>query len=182
MRRSLPSLCVCAGMVLLLASSPAGAQTTSDDPDCEEDPFQAGCDPACTDPTRDCAHPPCPTHLAGTSPDTGGVFMSWTLNSRSDVRVYRATGDAEFQAIAYLEFPTTRFLDEDAQPGVTYRYTVTAVGLDQRVNEPDQPAEGESPACEVLEIAAVPFFGSWWATTAALVLATLGVVWVRRRS
>lgn len=181
MHRIAARLSLGAGLALLLAASPVSAQDTLPDPDCEEDPLQNGCDPECADPTVDCSHPPCPTDLAGMPPETGGVFMSFTLNSRSDIRVYRDTGDGTFEAIGYREFPSTRFLDLDTEPGVTYRYKVVAVGLDQRVNEPEQPAEVESPACGVLEVTTVPVFGSWPALGAAVLLSTIGYVWLRRR-
>lgn len=165
--------------VLFLAVANVSAQPAEGlkDPDCEQDPGQAGCDPSCTE---GCDHPPCPTDLAGNSPQSGGVFMSWTLNSFSDVKVYRAEGDGPFEEIAYKEFPTTRFIDLDADDGVTYRYQVTAVGMHQ-YNE-TVPAEGESPACETIEATTVPVFPHVWAGVGATLLGACAYLVSRRRT
>jgi len=173
-----------AAVALLLVAATASAQSerpafSLDDPSCEEAPDQAGCDPACAG-EADCDHPPCPTGLAGHAPPSGGIFMSWTLNSFSDVKVYRAQAGGDFEEVAYLEFPTTRWLDHDTEAGATYRYQVTAVGSHQYNST--VAAEGESPPCGTFEAASVPVFPSLAAALAVGGVAVAGYTVLRRRT
>lgn len=105
--------------------------------------------------------------------------MSWTLNSYSDVRVYRATNGEAPEPVAYLDFPSTRWLDHDTNPEDTYVYSVAAVGVNQEVD--DGPAQGESARCGHLEVGAVPFFPGAIGLVAGLVATAVGA-WAMRRS
>lgn len=115
--------------------------------------------------------PPCPTGLAGYPPETGGVFMSWTLRSSTDVIVYRDSGDGTFEPLERLDFPATRYIDHDTEPGETHRYQVRAV-TDEGV---------ESEACSTLEVTTVPFFPGAAGGFVAALVGVLGYAWVRRR-
>lgn len=146
-------------LAVLFLAVPAQAQDPQDQEDCFND------DPDCV--------PDCPTDLHGMAPETGGVFMSWTLRSFTDVNVYRASGDAEFELIERREFPATKALDLDTEPGETYRYQVTAI----------TDAGNESEACGTIEVTTVPVFGSWLAASAATGLGIVSyAVLARRRS
>lgn len=90
--------------------------------------------------------PDCPTDLAGYGPQTGGIFMSWTLRSKTDVNVYRDDGDGDFVLLDRLDFPATRYIDHLAEPGETYHYQVTAIADNGT----------ESRACETATLTAVP--------------------------
>ncbi|MBW3581554.1 MAG: fibronectin type III domain-containing protein [Euryarchaeota archaeon] len=171
LRWSVPTIGLLA--ILLLASGAAAQEEDLKDPTCAEDPDQMGCEGSTGD------HPPCPTNLAGYAPETGGVFMSYQLNSFSDVKIYRSVDGGEMEEIAYKEFPTPRFIDHDTEPGKTYTYGVTAVGMHQY--DENVTAEGESPMCGTIEVTTVPFFPS--AMTAVLVsgIAVVGYVAMRRK-
>lgn len=170
-------------VVLLLVATTASARSerpafSLDDPTCDQDPDQPGCDPDCAE-KDDCDHPPCPTGLTGQALPSGGIFMSWTLNSFSDVKVYRAEGGGDFEQVAYLEFPTTKWIDHDTEAGTAYRYQVTAVGSHQYNST--VAAEGESPACSTFEAASVPVFPSPVVGLATGGAAVAGYVALRRR-
>lgn len=162
-------------VVTFLVAGAATAQEELEDPTCAADPEQKGCE----SPEGNGDHPPCPTDLHGQALEEGGVFMSWTLNSRSDIKVYRAVGDGDFEEIDHLEFPTTKYIDHDTEPDVTYRYQVTAVGMHQ--DNESRPAEGESPACETLEVTAVPVFSGFVPMIAAVAVGVVGYAMWRRR-
>lgn len=115
--------------------------------------------------------PDCPTNLNGYPPETGGVFMSWTLNSQTDVNVYRDTGDGEFVFVERLDFPATRWIDHDTEEGQTYRYQVTAIDDQDR----------ESEVCDTLEVTTVPDFPTMIGFVAATVLGVAAYTWSRRR-
>lgn len=115
--------------------------------------------------------PACPTDLNGYPPETGGVFMSWTLRSQTDVIVYRDAGNGTFEPLERLEFPATRYIDHDTEPGETYRYQVRAVSDDGV----------ESEACGTLEVTTVPFFPAPLAMVAAALIGVGGYAWLRRR-
>lgn len=172
MHKTLPWMLLAA---LALLATPVTAQENGSDeppdPTCEEDPQQLGCDPACAEPGTECDHPPCPTSLHGYQTEDRDVFMSWTLNSFDDVNVYRAEGDGEFELIDTLEFPTTRYIDFDTEPGQTYRYKVTAVDEDGT----------ESPSCGVFEVTTIPVFSTPLAMGLAAGVGAVAYVGLRRR-
>jgi fibronectin type 3 domain-containing protein len=117
--------------------------------------------------------PDCPTDLVAASLEStgGAVFMTWTLNSLTDVNVYRAVGDGEFVLTDRHEFPQTRHLDEDVVAGTTYRYRVTAIDDEGR----------ESEVCTEAEVTVIPFFPGWVGFVAASTLGVASYVAVRRR-
>jgi len=167
---------------LLFAAATAAAQDRQEgdlpDPNCEEDPFQAGCQESCAGP-EDCSYPPCPTGLAGQALEDGSIFLSWTLNSFSDILVYRSEAGGPMEQVAHLEFPTTKWIDHDTQAGVTYEYRVVAFGQHQ-YDESVEP-EGESQGCKTLTLTAIPFFPSVWAIGAAVAGGTIGLAAMSRR-
>jgi hypothetical protein len=115
--------------------------------------------------------PACPTSIHGQALRDGGIFFSWTLNSMTDVNIYRAEGDGAFEFQERLEFPATRHIDHDTEAGTTYRYHVTAIDDNGT----------ESVACETLEVTAIPFFPSWIGMVGAVGVATAGYAVLRRR-
>jgi len=116
--------------------------------------------------------PDCPTGLTGQALRDGGVFMSWTLNSQTDVRIYRAVGDGALVLIDQLEFPATKYIDHNTDPGGTYRYEVRAV----------TEAGVESAGCSTFGITAVPFFPGALTLGLAALVGVAGYAVFRRRS
>lgn len=171
MTKTVLAILVATGIAFMMSPGALAQDDPPPDPDCEEDPNQLGCDPECADPEVSCEHPPCPTGLTGQALPNGENFMSWTVNSFDDINVYRAEGDGEFVLTDRLEFPATKHLDQDAEPGTTYRYQVTAI------NETGV----ESPACAPIEITTIPVFPTPLALVGAGVLGMVAYTGLRCR-
>ena len=83
------------------------------------------------------ARPSAPRNLVGV-PSVGAVRLAWSGSPEPSVAsyaVYRATGTAEPNRIGTTPAGTTTFTDRDVRPGVTYRYTVTALDNARSPNE-----------------------------------------------
>jgi hypothetical protein len=95
---------------------------------------------ACLD-VRDIAPPAAPTGLA-VLPRERGLELVWTPNTEEDLalyRVYREGPGEPKKRLAEVEAGQATWTDTSAKPGVTYRYTLTAV--DRSGNEsPATPA------------------------------------------
>lgn len=100
-----------------------------------------------------------------------GIRLSWpAVPGAVSYDVLRAQGDAALAPYAFVPAGTTEFFDAAVEPGVAYRYVVSANGL---------PPEGVR--CEVAEVTAVPFFGGVVGAAAAAVAAVAAFVVLRRR-
>jgi hypothetical protein len=96
---------------------------------------------------RDIAAPVTPAGLA-ILPRENGLEVLWSPSPEPDLagyRLYRAAGEGTLEKLAELPPGKTGFLDESAQKGVVYRYSLSA--FDQAGNEsPPSPAvEGTLP-------------------------------------
>ncbi|MGE5126839.1 MAG: fibronectin type III domain-containing protein, partial [Betaproteobacteria bacterium] len=96
---------------------------------------------------RDVTPPEVPAGLA-VLPRQGGLELLWSPSSEEDLagyRVYRAAAGAAPERLAELDPGKASYLDESAQKGVAYRYTLTA--FDQAGNEsaPCEPVEATLP-------------------------------------
>ena len=101
---------------------------------------------ACAE-VRDIAPPATPAGLA-VLPREGGLEILWSPSAEPDLagyRVYRAAPDGAPERIAEVGAGRAAWLDETAERGVAYRYTVTA--LDQAGNESErsEPVEASLP-------------------------------------
>lgn len=111
-----------------------------------------------------------------------GNHLAWSaVENATHYNVYRGEAGSDFENATLIGFSaTTNFLDEDVEPGVTYRYWVTAVGLVPE-EAPDE-VENESEPSELCDVTTIPFFPS----APALALAGIGSVLVfevvRRRA
>jgi len=98
---------------------------------------------ACLD-VRDIAAPAVPTGLA-VLPRERGLELVWTPNAEEDLalyRVYRAGPGEARKRLAEVEAGLATWTDTNAKPGVTYRYTLTAV--DRSGNESPETAAVEA--------------------------------------
>ena len=100
---------------------------------------------ACVD-SRDVTAPVAPAGVA-VLPREGGLEVLWGPSADADVagyRVYRTAPGAPRERIAEVETNRSAWLDETAQRGILYAYTVTA--FDQAGNEsaPAEPVERAS--------------------------------------
>jgi hypothetical protein len=96
---------------------------------------------------RDVAAPATPAGLA-ILPRENGLEVVWSPSPEPDLagyRVYRAAGEGPSERLRELPPGTTDFLDESAQKGVVYRYSLSA--FDQAGNEspPSATVEGTLP-------------------------------------
>lgn len=82
--------------------------------------------------------PPRPPTSLVAIPSPGALRLAWNRSPQEDVAVYavyRAVGPGEFVRIATTPATNTSFVDRDVQPGITYRYVVTAIDRARRPNE-----------------------------------------------
>jgi len=96
---------------------------------------------------RDIAPPATPAGLA-LLPRENGLQVLWSASPEPDLagyRLYRAAGEGPPEKLVQLPPGTTDYLDESAQKGVVYRYSLSA--FDQAGNEspPSAPVEGTLP-------------------------------------
>ena len=101
---------------------------------------------ACVE-VRDVTPPATPAGLA-VLPREGGLEVLWSPSAEPDLagyRVYRAGPDGEPKRVAEVPAGRASWLDETAQRGVAYRYSVTA--FDQAGNESErtEPVEATLP-------------------------------------
>ena len=101
---------------------------------------------ACVE-VRDIAAPAPPAGLA-VLPREGGLEVLWSPSAEADLagyRVYRAAPGGPPEKVAEVESSRAAWLDETAERGVVYRYTVTA--FDQAGNESEraEPVEASLP-------------------------------------
>lgn len=92
--------------------------------------------------------PPAPPSGLGVLPRDGGLEVSWSPSTDTDLalyRLYRAAGRGTEIRRAELPAKETAFLDEDGSPGTDYRYRLTAVDKDGNESAPSAPAEGRFP-------------------------------------
>ena len=83
------------------------------------------------------AQPSAPRNLVAV-PSTDAIRLAWSGSPEPNVAlyaVYRATGSAAPTRIGTTPAGSTTFTDRDVRPGVTYRYTVTALDNARRSNE-----------------------------------------------
>src|SRR5262249_57277139 len=83
------------------------------------------------------ARPSAPRNLVGV-PSADAVRLAWSGSPEPNVAlyaIYRATGSAAPARIATTPAGTMTFTDRDVRPGVTYRYTVTALDNARQPNE-----------------------------------------------
>jgi predicted small lipoprotein YifL len=83
------------------------------------------------------ARPSAPHNLVGV-PSADAVRLAWSGSPEPNVAsyaVYRAIGSAAPNRIGTTPAGTTTFTDRDVRPGLTYRYTVTALDDARRPNE-----------------------------------------------
>lgn len=96
---------------------------------------------------RDIAPPEAPAGLA-VLPRQGGLELLWSPSAEEDLagyRVYRAVGDAAPAQLAELPVAKTSYLDESAQKGVVYRYTLRAFDSAGNESPSGEPAEASLP-------------------------------------
>jgi len=101
---------------------------------------------ACAE-VRDIAPPATPAGLA-VMPREGGLEILWSPSAEADLagyRVYRAAPDGEPERIAEVGAGRASWLDESAERGVAYRYTVTAVDQAGNESERTEPVEATLP-------------------------------------
>jgi hypothetical protein len=101
---------------------------------------------ACTE-VRDITPPAAPAGLA-VLPREGGLEILWSPSPEADLagyRVYRAAGDGAPVRIAEVEAGRASWLDESAERGVAYRYTVTAFDKAGNESARTEPVEGTLP-------------------------------------
>ncbi len=95
--------------------------------------------------TRDIYPPATPTGLQAVFSSVGQkpfIDLTWAPDTEADLvgyNVYRRTDSGEPQKLSQKPVPLPSFRDEDVQPGITYRYSVSAVDL--RGNESSRSAE-----------------------------------------
>lgn len=102
----------------------------------------------------------CPTGLGATANADGSITVRIDAEN---VTLFRAVGDGEFEAVAFVEDGT--YVDTDTEVGLTYTY---AVDLDEE-------------ECKV-QVTAIPVFPGAVAAGLAIGLGVLGYVGLRRRS
>jgi len=96
---------------------------------------------------RDLTPPASPTGLE-VLPREGGLEVSWSPSTDTDLavyRLYRASGRGPESRLANVPATETTFLDADASPGIEYRYRLTALDQDGNESAPSAPAEGRFP-------------------------------------
>jgi hypothetical protein len=100
----------------------------------------------------------CPTTSASAQPGPQNE-LSWDeVDGADGYKVYRASGEGDFEQIAETDADTLSFDDADVEEDQTYRYQVTAM------------VDGEeSQPCNTVEVTAIPVFSSAIALTAAAV-------------
>jgi len=114
--------------------------------------------------------PSCPGDLRASSAD-GRVLLDWTAGEGAwEYNVYRARGDAPLALYRVVPVNETAMVDEDVTVGETYRYRVTSIS-----------AYGESDACVVVEVAAIPLFPDLATGALALGACLVGYAGLRPR-
>jgi hypothetical protein len=101
---------------------------------------------ACAD-VRDIAPPAAPAGLA-VLPREGGLEILWSPSAEADLagyRVYRTAPGGGPERIAEVGAGRAAWLDEGAERGVAYRYTVTAVDKAGNESGPTEPVEAGLP-------------------------------------
>jgi len=96
---------------------------------------------------KDIVAPEPPAGLA-VLPRQGGLELLWSPSAEEDLagyRVYRAAGDEAPQRLAELPFAKASYLDESAQKGVVYRYTLKAFDAAGNESPASDAAEGALP-------------------------------------
>ncbi len=96
---------------------------------------------------RDVAPPATPTGLGVLARD-GALEVSWSPSGDQDLslyRLYRAPPGGGFERVAEVGPGETTYLDKDVEPGVDYRYRLTAVDRAGNESPPAAPAEGRLP-------------------------------------
>jgi hypothetical protein len=92
--------------------------------------------------------PPAPPAGLAVLPREGGLEILWSPSAESDLagyRVYRAGPGGEPKRVAEVAAGRSSWLDESAQQGVDYRYTVTAFDKAGNESEPTEPVEATLP-------------------------------------
>jgi hypothetical protein len=92
--------------------------------------------------------PPAPPAGLAVLPREGGLEILWSPSAEPDLagyRVYRAGPGGEPKRVAEVAAGRTSWLDESAQRGVEYRYTVTAFDKAGNESERTEPVEAALP-------------------------------------
>jgi hypothetical protein len=114
----------------------------STDPLLESDPSNEACVTR-----QDTTAPPAPAGLA-LLPREGGLELLWSPSAETDLagyQVYRAAAAEVPVRLARVGPEKAAFLDETAERGVTYRYTLTALDAAGTESEPSESVEGSLP-------------------------------------
>ncbi len=96
---------------------------------------------------RDITPPAAPAGIA-VLPREGGLELIWSPSSEQDLagyRVSRAPAGGEAKEIAKLDPAITSYLDESAQRGTRYSYTVVAVDQAGNRSAPSEAVEASLP-------------------------------------
>lgn len=128
------------------AGAPLGASVcyvvravASTDPLIESHPSNEACATR-----QDTTAPATPAGLA-LLPRPGGLELLWSPSAETDLagyQVYRAAADGVPVRLGRVGPEQAAFLDETAERGVTYRYTLTAFDSAGNESEPSEPVEG----------------------------------------
>jgi fibronectin type 3 domain-containing protein len=107
----------------------------------------AGSNEVCLE-MRDFIPPGPPAGLTVLSGAPGELVVTWSPNQEPDLavyRLYRSEEGSRPQRIAEISKPATTYTDTTAKPGVSYRYTLTAVDTSGNESTPSIPADGKLP-------------------------------------
>jgi hypothetical protein len=100
---------------------------------------------------------PCAPELTALAENGPQVHLTWTAVVVADsYNVYRAQGEGELRLLDSTDASTQGYIDTDVREDQTYRYEVRAV------------IEGEErPACNTVQVTAIPDFPTWGAAVVA---------------
>jgi len=96
---------------------------------------------------RDITPPAAPAGIA-VLPRTGGLELIWSASAEQDLagyRLFRAAAGGEARQLAELEPATTSYLDEGAQRGVRYSYTIVAFDRAGNQSAPSEAVDAGLP-------------------------------------
>ena len=119
---------------------------------------------------------PCIDDLAAEALDNGDVRLTWSApDNATNYFVARTdgtqlpNGQTDWETLANVT--ATVYVDETAEPGVTYQYEIIS----------SDGALAMNGSCPIVEVMAVPFFGGPLLGAIAAVAAVGGYAWMRRR-
>lgn len=126
----------------------------------------------CEEPSGDEFPGDCSTGLTASANGDSSITLTWnSIQGAEQYRIHRATRDGAFMLHDEINGDARNFIDTDTEVGELYRYELRPV------------VDGvEFDDCEVIEVAAIPFFPTLLAGALALVGSVAAYALSRRRT